>query len=212
MVKQLNIVCTFTRCRGQGRIGAGVVPLRGVARAALCRTQLVPEIFKSPTTGQGWVVPWGKACFRRGKNTRQRKKERKKGRNSRGNNEVSEGVRGGALGARVEDPLQPVEVWPVAMLEQVFPSIHGKDGYFLKELQAVERTHAGAGEKHEKEGAKERSCYGMTTTPQSPSPCISWGGGIKRIWKRSEENGKEGWKDILLLLMPYYILISDKLN
>ena len=127
----------------------------GEARAALCRTQLVSYISNSPTTGQGWVVPWGKVCFRKGKNTMQRKKEGKKGRNSRGNNEVSEGVGGGALGARAEDPLQPVEVWGVTMLEQVFPSIHGEDGYFLKELQVVERTHAGAGEKREEEEMTE---------------------------------------------------------
>jgi len=41
-------------------------------------------------------------------------------------------------------------------------------------LQPTGRIHTGAGEECEVEGAAERRCYGLTTVPQSISPCASW--------------------------------------
>jgi len=39
------------------------------------------------------------------------------------------------------------------------------------------RTRTGAGEKCEEEGAAKRSCYGLTRTSSSPSPCAAHGRG-----------------------------------
>ena len=55
-------------------------------------------------------------------------------------------------------------------------------------LQPVERTHGGAGEKCEEDGATERRCYRLTATPHSPLPCAASGG------REVEELGVEGVK------------------
>ena len=63
-------------------------------------------------------------------------------RNSRGNTKVrEEGGGGGVPGVRADIPLQAVEE---TMLEQIFTAAHGVPrtraaGYFLKELQPVEK-------------------------------------------------------------------------
>jgi len=45
------------------------------------------------------------------------------------------------------------------------------------------RSHTGAGERYEKEGAVERSCYGLTTIPHSASLCAGQG----KARQRSQE-------------------------
>lgn len=48
---------------------------------------------------------------------------------------------------------------------------------YLEGLQPIERSHAETGGKCEvEEGAAERNCYGLITTPHSPSPCVTWTG------------------------------------
>jgi len=51
------------------------------------------------------------------------------------------------------------------MQEQVYP----------EGLQPVRRTHTRAGEKCQEEGAAERSCYGLTTTPIPHACHAAWG-------------------------------------
>lgn len=81
-------------------------------------------------------------------------KKEENGRKNTGD-KVSEGVGGGAPGARAEVPLKPLEVLEVTMLEQEFPcspwSTSHWSKYSLKELQLVERAHTGAGEKCKEE-------------------------------------------------------------
>jgi len=50
----------------------------------------------------------------------------------------------------------------------------------------MERTHAAAGEKCEEEGAADRSCYGLSTTPVPHPP--AWHG-VRG--KEVEESGME---------------------
>ena len=52
----------------------------------------------------------------------------------------------------------------------------GAGGCLLKELQPMERTHAGAEEKCEEEGAPERDCYVLNIAPYPPSLLHKWRG------------------------------------
>lgn len=59
----------------------------------------------------------------------------------------------------------------------------------LQQWQPVEKTHGGSGIKCEEEGAAERYCYGITTTP-SPhpfAPLLSGGRGVRNEEQRVEE-------------------------
>lgn len=62
---------------------------------------------------------------------------------------------GAAPGARAKVPLKPLKVLEVMMLEQEFPCSPWSTSHWrknsLKELQLVERTHSGVGEKCKEE-------------------------------------------------------------
>lgn len=99
------------------------------------------------------------------------------------NTKVRKGGEGGiASGAGAGISLHPTED---PMPEQVEISRRNcspqrgamQEQAYAEGLQAVERTHGGAGEKREEEGAIERSCYRLTATPHSPLPCTASGQG-----------------------------------
>ena len=86
----------------------------------------------------------------------------------------------------------------------------------MKNCLPWKRLHAGAGEQYEEEGAAERKCYRITTTPFPISFHCS-GEGDRRVRSEAEFGKKGGWREggfsfAFIYHYPTPLLTVNKLN